>query len=409
MKVLFVWDSDYPWDIRVEKICNTLLENGWKVHLVCRNRLRRPTEEIYNGIHIHRLPFLPRFMGSLNEAFSFPAFFSPLWLSRMNVVAKDYGVDLVIVRDLPMALTAVLVAKFQRIPVIFDMAEVYPELIRNKWKFEPFEVQNVFFRNPLIVDFVEHLVVRRVDHIFAMVEESLNRLIEKGVSPDKITIVSNTPIPGRFETAEATFPGLLRENKGKLLMLYVGFFNFSRGLDTALVSLKEFTERNNNRVYLTLLGNGSAENYLKEMVRKLGLESHVGFAGWVDNKFVPEYVASSDICLVPHHKCGHWDHTIPNKLFDYMAAGKPVLVSDVKPMKRIVEQANCGLVYKDGDSGCFVSQLEKLQDRGLRIELGKNGARAVKKHYNWVNDSNRMLNSIRRVLNKGVKIEQSED
>ena len=67
MRGLFVWDSDYPWDIRVEKICTTLLENGWEVDLVCRNRLRRPLEDTYNGVYVHRLPFLGDALGSFNS------------------------------------------------------------------------------------------------------------------------------------------------------------------------------------------------------------------------------------------------------------------------------------------------------------------------------------------------------
>ena len=77
MNILFLWDSDYPWDIRVEKICNTLIENGHEVHLVCRNKSRKSTEEIYQGISIHRIPCLPKYLGKLNDTYTFPIFFSP--------------------------------------------------------------------------------------------------------------------------------------------------------------------------------------------------------------------------------------------------------------------------------------------------------------------------------------------
>lgn len=397
MKALFVWDSDYPWDVRVEKICNTLIENKWEVHLVCRNKLRRPIEEIHNDVHIHRLPFLPAKLGSLNNIVTFPAFFSPLWLFQINKVTIKQKPDLIIVRDLPMALAAIIIGKIHKIPVILDMAEPYPEMIRLIWKFEPFKFSNILVRNPFLADIIEKLTLKYVDHVFAMVEESKNRLVSKGISPDKISIVSNTPVLKRFEEAKATLPGLLGNQKGKLILLYVGFINLSRGLDTVLESLSQFIKINNN-FFLVLLGTGNAAEHLKTMAKKLKIENHIGFEGWVDNKLVPEYIASSDICIVPHHKCGHWDNTIPNKLFDYMAAGKPVLVSDVKPMERVVQETGGGLIYKDYDKESFVSQLAKLQDSELRKKLGQNGAKAVQEFYNWDNDTVRMLNSLKRFI-----------
>nr|MDA8163950.1 hypothetical protein [Desulfobacteraceae bacterium] len=75
---MFLWDSDYPWDIRVEKICATLRDAGWKMHLVCRNRARRPREEVADGICLHRLGCLPPRWGRLNDVYGFPFFLSPV-------------------------------------------------------------------------------------------------------------------------------------------------------------------------------------------------------------------------------------------------------------------------------------------------------------------------------------------
>src|SRR5688572_22707752 len=103
MRVLKIWDGDYPWDIRVEKFCNALGERGDEVHLVCRNLARKPREEFYKGIHLHRLPSLPRFCGGLNTAFTFPAFFSPVWLAQIHKHCRKHACDVIVVRDLPMA------------------------------------------------------------------------------------------------------------------------------------------------------------------------------------------------------------------------------------------------------------------------------------------------------------------
>ena len=103
------------------------------------------------------------------------------------------------------------------------MAECYPELLRLIWKFEPFKIQNVIVRNPYIADIIEKLVAKTSSHIFVMIEESKQRLLEKGIPERKITVVSNTPVLQRFQNAKPTFPGSMRTHQGKLILLYVGF------------------------------------------------------------------------------------------------------------------------------------------------------------------------------------------
>ncbi len=76
MNILLIWDGDYPWDIRVDKISTSLAKKGHLVHIVCRNLKRQSLTDSYNGAIIHRLPFLPRWLGLLNQVLSFPAFFS---------------------------------------------------------------------------------------------------------------------------------------------------------------------------------------------------------------------------------------------------------------------------------------------------------------------------------------------
>lgn len=393
MKALYIWDYEYPWDIRVEKTCETLIENGWEMHLVCRNSLRRPKEEKYEGIYLHRLPYLPRSFGKLNNIFTFPAFFSPIWLWRINAVVKKHDLKLIIVRDLPLALAAIMIGKIRKIPVVLDMAECYPEMIRLIWQFEPFKISNIFVRNPLIVDFIERLTLRYIDHVFVMVEESKTRLIGKKFPSDKITIVSNTPILRKFQNVNPTYPGSFAQHKDKLKLIYVGILDFNRGLDTVIKSLKEYIKIDQN-VVLLILGKGNCESHLRQLVKETGMEEYVIFEGWVDNKKVPDYISSSDVCLVPHHKCGHWDNTIPNKLFDYMASSKPVLISNVTPMQRIVQETNCGLVYTDYDSKSFVFQLLQLRDSEFRSSLGDNGHKSVNEYYNWDTDSRNMLESL---------------
>jgi glycosyltransferase involved in cell wall biosynthesis len=236
-----------------------------------------------------------------------------------------------------------------------------------------------------------------INHTLVVVEESRDRLIRMGVDPRAITLVGNTPRYRRFKKAAASFPGSLQAHQGKFIIMYVGFVNYSRGLDVVISALGKLIGHT-DQVYLTLVGSGNAVGALKELVNRLHLEQYVSFEGWIDNRLVPEYIASSDVCIISHRKCSHWDNTIPNKLFDYMAAGKPVLASDVSPMRRIMTDTQCGLIYKDDDLDDCCAQLKRLMDPILRERLGKEGERAVVGKYNWDVDAERLMAGLESAL-----------
>src|SRR5690606_6846381 len=84
-------------------------------------------------------------------------------------------------------------------------------------------------------------------------------------------------------------------------------------------------------------------------------------------------------------------HTIPNKIFDYMRAGLPVLTTNVKPISRIIESEECGLSSSDSDIDEIARNLTLLKDPSLRQRLGNNGQAAVMRQYNWSVELERMF------------------
>src|SRR3990172_5189513 len=146
MRICKIYDGDYPWDVRVQKILLTLVEKGYEVHLVCRNLAKRPTYEYLDKVHIHRLTYFKN--DGINSVFSFPAPFNPLWLRTIMRVIRKNKADLIIVRDLPLTLAAILIGRIYGIPVVFDMAEDYPAMVRDIWRFSGFKAANLLARNP---------------------------------------------------------------------------------------------------------------------------------------------------------------------------------------------------------------------------------------------------------------------
>src|SRR3954470_9084191 len=139
-RVLYLWDADYPWDVRVEKICRAMTEAGHDVHIVARNRRHEAVRERLDEGTVHRMPVWPT-LPRLDAALGFPAFFNPRWVHHLERVVAQVRPDVIIARDLPLCPTAIRLGRDAGIPVIHDMAEHYPAMIR--------EIYNVGRQRPL--------------------------------------------------------------------------------------------------------------------------------------------------------------------------------------------------------------------------------------------------------------------
>jgi len=384
MRIALVWDADYPWDVRVEKVATSLIKEGHDVHLICRNTDQRTRYEEISGIKVNRLPVVVRKLRWLNSILTFPAFFNPIWLYFIWRISSQNKVEHIVVRDLPLCPAGIWVAKWLGVPCSMDMAECYPEMLRCIWKFEKFRFQNILVRNPYLADMVEKYCLKRLSKVFVMIEESQDRLIQKGVPVERVSIVSNTP---RLALADSYKNA--RVPQKALQIVYLGLLNPSRGLDTVIQGMSVLAKKG-VECKLVVAGSGKAEAALRLLVQRNGVSERVEFLGWVTRDKVKDLFASASIGVVPHHVCGHWNTTIPNKLFDYMAAGVPVVSTNVGPMERIITHYDCGRIYQDHNPDSFAKTIGELGDQALREQLGENGRQAVIKAFNWENDEQKL-------------------
>lgn len=390
MKIGVVYDGDYPWDVRVWKVATCLGDHGHEVHLVCRNLARRPEEETLEGIRIHRLR--PLRSPKLNALVTFPAFLNPTWIGRIAGVVRACGIGGLIVRDLPLALAAVAVGRRHGVPVILDMAENYPAMLRDVRRFERFRLQNVLVRNPLLSSLVERIVLRLVDHVVVVIEEARDRLLRAGLPADRISIVRNTPKVEltRFPTAW----GAPARDATKLTVGFVGGLEPMRGLEAALEMFAAAVRRV-PELRLTIIGDGRWKGDLEAQARALGVGGYVEFTGRREYQRALFEVRRADVGLIPHLVTAHTNSTIPNKLFEYMLLGKPVLATDMAPVCRILEEVGCGMVYRTREEG--VEALVRLRDETLRHRLGENGRQAVLDRYRWDHDGATLVREVERL------------
>ena len=385
--VVHVWDAEYPWDVRVEKISRALTDAGIAVDILARNRKGQPSSETLAEGTVRRMRPLPLLSpGPLDAASQFPAFFNPRWYTHMRRVARAHQRPVLLVRDLPLAPTAVAVGRRLRIPVIFDMAEDYPAMIRDLWSSGRNGPLDGLVRNPRAVSAIERWVLERVDHTLVVVEESEQRLREQGVPAERISIVSNTPDldawPGRRSHGNDT--------SSPLKLVYLGGMQFMRGIVELLEAVRILEDRGTS-VEVHLIGDGHDLPVFQDRARELGIEAQVHLHGFMPLEAALPVVAEADIGVVPHHKTEHTNTTVPNKLFDYMATELPVIVGDAAPLERIVTTHRCGAVFRSGDASSLAEAISSLGSREARVAAGQRGREAVEATYNWSREVERLL------------------
>ena len=392
MRIVYVWDADYPWDVRTEKVCASLTAAGHEVHVVARNRGWRAEHERLPEGEVHRMPRWRWAGRRLDGALGFPAFFSPRWMGLVTRTARRVRAELVIVRDLPLCPTAILAARALRLPVVFDMAENYPAMLRQSRDAGRQGRWDWLVRNPAAAAAVERWCLPRVDHVIAVIPESAERVVRMGVPAARVSVVCNTPARERVHRTSAR---VLRGAGEPLHLAYMGVMEVQRGLGDLLDAIALLRDRG-VEVRACLIGTGRDEALLEGRAAQLGLAvPYVEFTGWIASHHDALLrVAEADAGIIPHHRDEAWDTTIPNKLFDFMAAGLPVATSDAVPTARIVRETGCGVVFPSRDPAGLADALLRLRDPALRARLGAAGRDAVVDRYHWEADAAVLLQSV---------------
>jgi len=266
------------------------------------------------------------------------------------------------------------------IPVVGDLHENWVEALKH-YKWSTTFPGKIFVRIPRW-ERLEKRWVNTVDRLIVVVEEASVRNTALGVSPGKITVVPNTIRVNDFDAYETDFQ-LVERLRSDLTITYTGGFDVHRGL-ASLIEAMPLILADYPGAKLVLVGDGRIRKNLEALVQKRDLAGSVVFEGWKPQPLIKSYILGSDVCVIPHLKTVHTDATIPHKLFHYMFLKKPVVVSDCRPLERIVKETDSGLTYRAGDAASLASAVLSLASQPERMrQMGDNGFRAVLQNYNW--------------------------
>lgn len=396
--ICMVVDGSYPNDIRVRKEAEALVNNGKKVLVVCPSKISDLKEEIINGVLVYRIGknyshFKKGIFDIVESVFNV----NPFFFFNLKKVFKKHPIDFLHVHDLPLAGTCYLFKSKVKKNLILDLHENYPEALKTwfLWKKNPFiRLKNKIFMNPVRWSIKEKKYCEKYDKVICVVDEMKEKLASKfKIDDNKMLVVSNHEEKSFIDNfTKNTAQKII--DKDSFSITYIGGFGPHRGLDTAIKSMAAIVESIPNAM-LFLIGKGSkdVENQLKEIVKENKVENHVKIVGYRPFKEVSSIMSSSSINIIPHNADEHTNNTIPHKLFQIMLSNSMLLVSSCKPLKRIVEKYDAGLVFEAGNPQDFSDKVIEVFTNFDEIAYKKENAltAVMEKGENWDTESLKLI------------------
>jgi len=374
-----ILDETFPPDPRVENEANLLIKAGFKVKLFCLGKAT--STEVHNSVEVCRYRASNFVMDKLSAlAYTFP-FYNNFLVKRISHFLKNNHIDVLHVHDIRVAQAVHIVNRKFNYPVVLDMHENRPEIMK-LYKFVKTFPGNILI-NLTKWKKKEEKFVRLADKVVVVTEEAKQELIERTkIESSKVISLPNTPLQSFYE-GFSTEQVILDRYKDSFNLLYIGETGLRRGIENAIEAVA-LVRNTIPDIKLILVGKSKDDTFLKNKVKELGIESNIDYQGWQNPSSFPSYISASNIGISPLIRNLHHDTTYANKIFQYMAFGLPIIVSDCPAQANVAIDNNVGLVHRADDSKDFAYKIIELyENKEMYNTMQKNASSLIHDSYNW--------------------------
>jgi len=368
MKITVSVTNDLITDHRVHKVCTTLFRNGYNVKLIGRKfRSSQSVERDYCTIRMRLL---------FNRSVLFYAEYN----IRLFFYLLFEKTDLFLSNDTDTLLANFFASKIRRKPLVFDAHEMFPEVP---------EVTNRKIIKA-VWSKIEDVLFPKLKNTYTVCS-SIADIYHEKYKMD-MQVIRN--IPTQTQTVNVQTPSI--DAKGKKIILYQGAVNIGRGLEWIIDSMPYL----DNFVFY-IIGDGDILLDLKKRVNQLNLKEKVIFTGRVPLEMLSTYTVCADIGVnLLENKGLNYYYSLPNRIFDYIRAGIPVLTSDFPEIRRIVARYGIGMLVDKYEPQFLADTIKKLSVQGKN----KDGFALANAELSWEKESETLL----QVINKALKVREKE-
>jgi len=299
------------------------------------------------------------------------------WLGRkLTKLVPEIGKPDVVIGSSPHLLTplaAYWVARHHRVSFVMEVRDLWPQTI--------IDMGELSARNPITkaLQVLERFLYRRAERIIALLPLAHEYITACGVPREKIAWIPNGVDLSRFGDFKVSASS---ESERVFKVMYLGAHGQANALDVLIQAAKVIQDQGYHEIRFVLVGDGPEKPKLMVLAKELGLHN-VEFRDPVPKSEVANVLHEADAFFVQLGGTEVYRYGISsNKLFDFMAAGKPVFSSAAAP-KNPVEEAGCGFTIPPRDPDALAEAVIQLYQMSPeeRAEMGKRGREYVEKHH----------------------------
>ena len=330
-------------------------------------KLRFLQREQIDGVQVTRVPLYPSHdQGAVGRVLNYVSFAAAA-LCYGLFGAKRPDVIYAYHPPLTVGIVAVFIRLFRRVPVVYDIQDMWPDTLRATGMFSNERALNV-------VGKVCSWVYKHVDQLVVLSPGFRRLLVERGVPDSKIEVIYNWCAEDALTAARDSAPANL-PNDDKFRILFAGNMGKAQALDAVLAAAELLKDREPNLCFV-FIGGGIEVSRLKQIAADKAL-CNVTFLPPVPMAEVGSYLQVADALLVHLKKDPLFTITIPSKTQAYMAVGKPILMAVDGDAADLVKENGCGLIAESENPVAIAAAALDLMQLSVaeRETMAKNSRR----------------------------------
>lgn len=267
------------------------------------------------------------------------------------------------------ALAGALLSRIKGSKFILEVRDLWPDSLVDMQGVPPGPVVRLLY-------IIERYLYKVSDHIIVLTEGIKTGLLNKGISPDKISFLPNGVAlhqDKRQPTVRISKKDLGLE--GKFVCMYAGAVAPANALETVVLAAEKLSGYQD--IAFVIIGEGQEKAGLEKLVLDRGLKN-IRFLGAVPKKDINSYLEQADVFILTLKKARVFEGALPNKIFDYLYNNRPVICAVDGEVRKFVEDNGTGVFVPPEDSDAMACRiLELFNDNTLVERLSQNGRRTV--------------------------------
>jgi len=378
-----------PGGTRSYWLAQALIKNGYNVTmLTTSNTIKNNVENIIiDGINVIYLKVsYSQEMSIFKRLFSFLIFM----LKSTYYAFLQKNISLIFATSTPLSVgfPALIIKKIKKIPYVFEVRDLWPEV----------PIQMGAIKNKLIKKLLvwfEKLIYKNAKHVVAL-SPGMAKGVLKYESASKVSMIPNMSKIDFFWPREKNFNLMKRLglNTKSFKLIHFGSLGVANGAFTIIESAKLL--KNNDDFEFVFIGGGSTEHELKDLCTKYNLKN-VHFLGAFSLDKTSEIVNLCDVSIISFLDLPILSTNSPNKLFDSLSAGKPIIVNSAGWTKDLVEKHSCGFYVNPKYPVELVNKVLQLKERSNTMKIMSENGRLLAE---TVYDKSILCNEFLKVINK---------